>query len=265
MRKIHIIVLAVMTALASCDTRSTESASLPAEDLTPVHRPETDPAEGWRENEEELLKTMTADIGHYPCSWGKTIGVTETNSKGKVTKREIPCNCATYGQTGIVLIEDSLSPFAGMFDAKLGAVELNRFRIRKGYENAQMLLKGLEIDTVTFIRYANAYLQQELWHKKNGTGSNLEFKSDVVSIKVAGEWFLSQSLMNLVAHENGEAGPDTYGEEYATYKSIFVEAGLDSKDLICMPKEHFGERTRTIIETNPHLLTRAKDIILSRY
>lgn len=268
MTKTALLLATILIMLASCSNENQHKNNSQITDTTeqaPAHHPETDPTPGWEANEEVFKETLLAPIGKYPCKWGKTIGI-ELTQNGKLLKRELPCNCATYGKTGIFIVDDSISPIAGQYNPRIQMVELNRTRIRIGYATAKFLMQGIAVDTISFVRYADAFLQQELWHAKGRTGSEEEFKSDVVSIKVAGEWFLCQSLLNLVGHQNGEVGPDTYGEEFATYLSIFREAGVDASELTCESiKETHGERTKKILQKHPEILTKVKKIILSRY
>ncbi len=265
----YVFLLPVLIFLFGCGNSSTPTKTEFTDTLCVVKsiHPNTDPHPRWREVDKLLKETMSAPIGKFPCPFGKTLKVKTVFGSNGGEFRDVPCNCGTFIGVNMIIVDDTISPFAGEFEPNGGFIELNRYAIKRSYKVGVELLKKEGIDSlISFERYANSILQQEYWHSQQShTGSDVEFNSDVVSIKIAGEYFLVQSLINLVSHAIGEIGPNTYSEEYEKYLQIFKEAGLDSGELVCKKGEQKIERVKDILKKYPKILTKVKNIIISRY
>ena len=267
MRNLIILTIVVITLFSCSNNKNNDSLTTDIRQKTSdsalARFLKADPDSHWKEVEPLLEETFTAPIGKYPCAF-KTILVSVKKGDEIIEERNLPCNCATYNGDNvarIILVDDSLSLFAGEYLPQLDMIQINRYAIRKSYREMREIIKETTLDTITYLRWVSASLQQEIWHSKGGTD---EFLGDVVSIKIAKEWFVCLALLRLIEHQNGGSIPESYKEMYGSYTSFFQESGLDLKDLKSGSKT-FGEQTKAILKKYPGILTEVKEKILKKF
>lgn len=262
--KTKIIFCIFLIVIAGCQehrqkyaTNTLEVASVSTDTTKTTFRVYPDPQ--WQESESAIEEMFNVSIGKY--SQPEDTLIRTLNGK----QRTLRFNRAHYGDINICVVEDSLSPIGGEFNS--GFILVNRFSIRIAYNSVEEIIKASNVTfpKINLTRFANALIQQEYWHSKGYTGDSWEFYSDVVSIKVAHEYFLCQALLNTVSFKNGANTPETYGTLFKTYLSLLSELGVQADELKTKKNENFGQCLVRVLKKHPTLLTELNDTIIARY
>lgn len=242
----------------------------------------TDPEVVWQHEATDIDRKFNQFLKGIDC-FDNEFEFTDTGEHYVLNAKEF-----TYRGIDCLIYNDSVGIFQGLFLGsyikEINQIHLNYNEIDYGFWSNMRIISEARLPvekySQAFSQFVIAIIEQEFWHISNGYENDVEFYSDIVSLKISNEFYLVGRLRDLIGFRNPKGrysvdityltSDDRYQFQFDLYESLLNELGLSSDELV-MSSLELGDprgasnKAISILKNHPDLLTNLKNLILERY